>query len=61
MGHNEKEFSTKKLIIDTAVTANSNANLLITNIAPTAVTTSSISGWLPVSIKGVEYFIPLWT
>ena len=61
MGHNEKEFSTKKLIIDTAITANASAALSITNVAPAAVTTSTISGWLPITIKGVEYFIPLWT
>ncbi len=61
MGHNEKEFSTKKLIIDTAITANASAALSITNVAPSAVSTSTIAGWLPITIKGVEYFIPLWT
>ena len=62
MGHNEKEISTKKLIIDTAITANASANInLTTNVAPAAVTTSTPSGWLPLTVKGVEYFIPLWT
>ena len=61
MGHNEKEFSTKKIIIDTAITSNASAVIKVTNVAPAAVTTSVISGWLPVTIKEVEYFIPLWT
>ena len=61
MGHNEKEFSTEKLVIHTAITSNSNLNLIISNVAPPGVTTSSISGWLPIIVKGVEYFTPLWT
>lgn len=61
MGHNEKEFSTERLIIHTAITPNASAATHLPNTAPAAVTTSSPSGWLPIIVKGVEYFIPLWT
>lgn len=66
MGHDEKLFAVKHIIIrdkieTEAVAANSNANLLITNIAPTAVGTSSISKWLKVTQGGTEYYIPMWT
>ena len=62
MGWNEKEISTKKIIIDTAITANASAKVgLDRSGAPAAVTTSTPSGWLPITVKGVEYFIPLWT
>ena len=62
MGHNEKEISTKKIIIDTDLTANASAVInLITDVGPAAITTSTPSGWLPVTVKGVEYFIPMWT
>ena len=61
MGWNEKELSTKKIIIDTALTANASADVVLANIGPSAITTSTPAGWLPLTVKGVEYFIPLWT
>lgn len=66
MGHDEKLLAVEHIIVRSkieteAVVSNSNSNLLITNVAPTAVTTSSIAKWLQVTQGGVEYYIPMWT
>lgn len=43
------------------VVANATANVSITNVAPAAVGTATISKWLKIDIGGTDYFIPLWT
>lgn len=46
--------------LDTA--ANATANVTISNVAPAAVGTATISKWLRIVIKGDDtYYIPLWT
>ena len=50
-----------KLKIVDAVTPNGSANVSITNVAPSAVTTSTISRWLLIDVEGAQYFIPMWT
>ena len=50
-----------KLKIVDALTANATANVSITNIAPAAVTTSTISAWLEIDVAGTKYYIPCWT
>ena len=41
--------------------ANATANVTISNVAPAAVTTATISAWMKVIVEGVEYYIPMWT
>ena len=46
--------------LDTA--ANSTANVTISNVAPDAVSTATISKWLQITIEGDgTYFLPMWT
>ena len=66
MGHDEKLFAVEHIIVRNkieteAVTANASANITLTNVAPAAVTTSTIAKWLTVTQGGVEYYIPMWT
>jgi hypothetical protein len=49
-----------KISVD-ALTANLNANVTISNVAPAAVTTATISAWLEIDVAGVAYYIPCWT
>jgi hypothetical protein len=44
-----------------SLTANSNANVTITNVAPNAVGTATISAWLEIDVGGTKYYIPCWT
>jgi hypothetical protein len=41
--------------------ANATANVTISNVAPAAVGTATISKWMKVVSNGTEYFIPMWT
>ena len=50
-----------KLKVIDSLTANATANLSITNIAPAAVTTATISAWLEIDVAGTKYYIPCWT
>ena len=43
------------------LTANATATVTISNVAPAAVGTATISSWLPISVGGTLYFIPMWT
>ncbi len=69
MGHDEKLFATKHLIIrdkleigDAVVTANASAVInLITDVGPAAITVSTPSKWLNISQGGTIYFVPMWT
>lgn len=48
--------------IDGSITEeNATANVSITNVAPAAVGTATISKWLKIDIGGIYYFIPMWT
>lgn len=49
--------------ITKATTAsNSTANVTISNVAPAAVGTATISKWLRIVIKGDDtYYIPMWS
>jgi hypothetical protein len=44
-----------------ALTANLNSNVTISNVAPAAVGTATISAWLEIDVAGVKYYIPCWT
>ena len=48
-------------IVVPSLTANATANLSITNIAPAAVGTATISAWLEIDVAGTKYYIPCWT
>lgn len=50
-----------KLKIVDALTANATANVSITNVAPAAVGTATISAWLEIDVAGTAYYIPCWT
>ena len=50
-----------KLKIVDALTPNASANVTISNIAPAAVTTNTISAWLEIDVAGTKYYIPCWT
>jgi hypothetical protein len=43
------------------IVANATANVTISNVAPAAVGTATISKWLKITIADVDYYIPLWT
>jgi len=60
------EDGNRNLIVETldvskVITANATANVSITNVAPAAVSTATISCWLKVRNQGVDYYIPMWT
>lgn len=50
-----------KLKIVDALTANATANVTISNVAPAAVGTATISAWLEIDVAGTKYYIPCWT
>jgi len=41
--------------------ANATANVTISNVAPAAVGTATISKWMKIRDGGVDYYIPMWT
>lgn len=43
------------------ITANGSATVTISNVAPAGVGTATISAWLPITLNGTVYYIPLWT
>lgn len=43
------------------ITENATNNVTISNVAPAAVGTATISRWLRIDISDVSYYIPLWT
>jgi hypothetical protein len=43
------------------LTANATANVTISNVAPAAVGTATISAWLEIDVAGTKYYIPCWT
>ena len=51
----------KEIDVSGMVTANSTGTVTISNVAPGAVGTATISTWLEVSVQGVKYYIPMWT
>lgn len=64
-----KEIRTNKIKLITEVelasgveVANATATVTISNVAPAAVGTATISKWLRVKgSDGVDYYIPMWT
>jgi hypothetical protein len=48
-------------IVVPSLTANGSANVTISNIAPAAVGTATISAWMEIDVAGVKYYIPCWT
>ena len=44
-----------------SLTANHTANVTISNVAPAAVGTATISAWLEIDVAGTKYYIPCWT
>ena len=50
-----------KLKIVDALTPNATANVTISNVAPAAVTTATITAWLEIDEGGTKYYIPCWT
>ena len=50
-----------KLKVVDALTANATANVTISNVAPAAVGTATISAWLEIDVAGTKYYIPCWT
>jgi hypothetical protein len=62
-----KSLCVKQLQLDNgsirvpSLTANASANVTISNVAPAAVGTATISAWLEIDVAGVKYYIPCWT
>ena len=50
-----------KLDITNVQAAIGSANVTISNVAPSAVGTATISAWLQVVNSGVTYYVPMWT
>jgi len=44
-----------------ALTANASETVTISNVAPAAVGTATISAWLEIDVGGTAYYIPCWT
>jgi|TARA_Y100000310_G_scaffold225212_1_gene227228 hypothetical protein len=55
------DITNGKLKIVDALTANATANVTISNVAPAAVGTATISAWLEIDVAGTKYYIPCWT
>ena len=51
----------KELVVDGIEEANATATVTISNVAPAAVGTATISKWLKVTSLGTTYYIPMWT
>lgn len=51
----------KEMDISGMVVANATETVTISNVAPAAVGTATISAWLKVRNQGVDYYIPMWT
>jgi len=54
-------FKNGKLKVVNSLTANATANVTISNVAPAAVGTATITAWLEIDIAGVKHYIPCWT
>lgn len=50
-----------KLKIVDSLTANATEAVSITNVAPAAVGTATISAWFEIDVAGTTYYIPAWT
>ena len=48
-------------IVVPSLTANHTANVTISNVAPAAVGTATISAWLEIDVAGTKYYLPCWT
>ena len=44
-----------------SLTANAGAAVTISNVAPAAVGTATISAWLEIDVAGTKYYLPCWT
>lgn len=44
-----------------AIQANATSTVTISNVAPGAVGTATISKWLKLRAGSVDYYIPMWT
>ena len=51
----------KEMDVSGMAVSNATANVSISNVAPAAVGTATISKWLKVRVEGVDYYIPMWT
>ena len=47
--------------LGTATANNGSSNVTISNVAPAAVGTATISKWLIINVDGDDMFIPMWT
>ena len=56
-----KDIILTGLDVSKLAVANATANVSISNVAPAAVGTATISKWLKVRDQGVDYYIPMWT
>ena len=50
-----------KIKIVDSLTPNGSATVTISNLAPSAVGTATISAWLEIDVAGTKYYIPCWT
>ena len=54
--------SKEAIRIDSSVDVeNGTETVTISNVAPSGVGTATISKWLPISVAGTIYYIPMWT
>jgi|TARA_R100000501_G_C2583745_1_gene86072 hypothetical protein len=60
-GVNTEVLAPKEIDASAVAVANASANVSISNVAPAAVGTATISKWIKVVIGGVDYYIPAWT
>ena len=66
-GQNDEVLLAKRVVANFsssgAIAANGSANVTISNVAPAAVGTATISKWLRIDDgpNGTAYFIPMWT
>ncbi len=44
-----------------SLTANGTETVTISNVAPAAVGTATISAWFEIDVNGTKYYIPGWT
>ncbi len=59
-GHSHNGTDSKKIATLGVATTIGTGTVTISNLAPAAVTTATISKWSKIDVGGVDYYIPLW-
>lgn len=59
-GHDHDGTDAKIITKAGTETANGTGTVTISNLAPNAVVTATISAWMQITVGSTTYYIPLW-